>query len=228
MAFRCPQCACVSPLSEADVGAAGCMVRCEQCGTRWLARRFEEDPYQRPVLQRVIPALPEISDAVVIEHIGPGFTRLPPHRREQPAARRRTPRDRRALKIMGTVFGALVAIVLLRSPIVAALPQPPGSLPADVALLEFQSVRSETVHLRGNSTLFVEGEIVNRSGSDVALPAIRITLRSSAGEAVTSWLVEPAVAGLAAGRSIGFRSALASPPGEATQVTLNLAAREGT
>jgi hypothetical protein len=44
---------------------------------------------------------------------------------------------------------------------------------------------------------------------------------------VSSWLVEPAVAGLAAGKSIGFRSALASPPPDAAQVTLDLAARKG-
>jgi hypothetical protein len=41
-------------------------------------------------------------------------------------------------------------------------------------------------------------------------------------------VVEPAAAGLAPGRSIGFRSALASPPADASQVTLNLVAREGS
>jgi hypothetical protein len=40
-------------------------------------------------------------------------------------------------------------------------------------------------------------------------------------------VVEPAADGLAAGHSIGFRSALASPPKAATQVTLKLAEREG-
>jgi hypothetical protein len=44
---------------------------------------------------------------------------------------------------------------------------------------------------------------------------------------VSSWLVEPSVTGLAPGRSIGFRSAMASPPPDAAQVTLDLAARAG-
>ena len=227
MTVRCPQCASVASIPESDLDPAGSMIRCDMCGTRWLARRFEDDPYARPALQRVLPAtLMEVADAIVIEHIGPGVKRLPPpHRREPPPARQ-MPRDRRALKIFGTIFGALVGMVLLRAPIVAAFPVLNG-LPAEVAQLEFQRVRSETVHLGSLSTLFVEGEIVNRSGSDVSLPAIRITLRSPGGNAVTSWLVEPSVTGLAAGRSIGFRSALASPPDDATQVTLNLAAREG-
>ena len=199
------------------------MVRCSACGTRWLARVFEEDPYARPAPLRLLPAT-DISDALVIEHIGPGFARHVPVRRAPPPVVR-PPRDWRILKILGTFAGAFVAVVLLRTPIMAALP---GGLPDEVAMLEFQSVRSETVHLKGTSTLFVEGEIVNHATSDVVLPAIRITLRSPAGDAVSSWLVEPAVADLAPGGSIGFRSALASPPADATEVTLNLVAREGT
>jgi predicted Zn finger-like uncharacterized protein len=232
MTIRCPQCARVASVSDADLGPAGAMVRCESCGTRWLARRFDDDPYQRPALQ-LMPVSAGVVDAEVIEHVGAGFGgagfrkenfhRLPPpHRRE--AAPKGA--DRRALKILGTIFGAMIGIVVLRAPIVAAFPELTG-LPAEVADLEFQRVRSETVHLGGLSTLFVEGEVVNRSDGAVTLPAIRITLRSPGGDAVSSWLVEPAVAGLAAGASIGFRSALASPPDDATQVTLNLAAREG-
>ena len=163
----------------------------------------------------------------MIEHISPSFTRPPPRRRETSAvAARRL--DDRIFKGLGTLLVALIGVLVLRAPIVAALPQLPGAFPVEVAGLQFQRVRSETVHIRGSSTLVVEGEIVNTSAGDVTLPAIRVTLRSPAGAPVKSWLVEPAVAGLAAGRSIGFRSALAAPPDEATQVTLTLAAREGT
>jgi predicted Zn finger-like uncharacterized protein len=227
MPFRCPECACESPLAEADVGADGRMVRCVACGTHWLARRFDDDPYRYPALQRIELGAERFADAVVVEHISPSFMRKPPHRREPPA-RSAKRLDGRIVKGLGTLLVTLVGVVALRAPIVAALPQLPGALPLAVADLQFQRVRSETVRLHGDSTLFVEGEIVNTSGGDVALPAIRITLRSQEGAPVKSWLVEPAVAGLAAGRSVGFRSALASPPDEATQVTLNLAVREGT
>lgn len=225
MTLRCPQCASASDFSEGDIGPGGRMVRCGSCGTRWLARKFEDDPYERPALQRQVAA-PAIAEPVIIEHVGAGFARTPPpHAREAVAEVARAP-NRRTLKVVGTIFGALVALVVLRAPIVAAL-LAFGVPPAEVALLEFERVRSETVHLNGLSTLFVEGEIVNHSGADIALPAIRITLRAPDGGAVRSWLVEPSVSGLAAGRSVGFRSALASPPPDATQVSLNLAAREG-
>jgi len=132
------------------------------------------------------------------------------------------------LKILGGILGAVAFILMFRAPIVSALPELASlrGLPEAVDQLEFEQVRSETVHLNGVSTFFVEGEIVNRSASDVDLPAIRVTLKSLDGTTRTSWLVEPSTTGLAAGRSVGFRSALASPPEDATQVTLSLAARE--
>ena len=199
------------------------MLRCKACGTRWLARVFDADPYARKPIERMDAS--DIVDALVIEHVGPGFERAPIRSRLPVAAAVAPPkRNWKAWKIGATVLGALVAIFLLRSPILAALP---GNLPDEVSSLEFTSVRSETLHLRNGSTFVVEGEIVNRSATDIALPAIRITLRSPSGDPVSSWLVEPAVAGLGPGKSIGFRSALASPPPDAAQVTLDLAAREG-
>jgi predicted Zn finger-like uncharacterized protein len=226
MTVRCPQCSAIAPIGDDNLGDEGRMLRCRACGTRWLARTFASDPYRPPA---VVPFVADqrANEGIVIEHVGAGFAVPPP----SPAPKRRAspplltkPRDWRRLTIAGTVLAALVAIVAFRSPILAALP---GALPEEVTLLEFQSVRSETLHLGSTSTLLVEGQIINRSSEDVPLPAIRITLRSPAGDPVSSWLVEPSVTGLAPGRSIGFRSALASPPPDAAQVTLNLAAREG-
>lgn len=231
MTIRCPKCAAAAPIDEAMIGASGEIVRCEMCGTQWLARRFAHDPYERPGLQMVTstpqPRAADIADAVVIEHIGPGFAKLPPPWREE-AAPRGAPRNRRPLKILGGILGAVAFILMFRAPIVSALPELASlrGLPEAVDQLEFEQVRSETVHLNGVSTFFVEGEIVNRSAGDVDLPAIRVTLKSLNGTTRTSWLVEPSTTGLAAGRSVGFRSALASPPEDATQVTLSLAARE--
>lgn len=229
MTIHCPKCASPSPVDDTEIGDTGCMVMCGVCGTRWLARRFEQDPYRSPglQLQPFVPQASDISDAVVIEHVSPGFAKIPPHHREL-SAPRRVPGSSRNLKMFATILGAIALVMVFRSPIVAALPELSAikGLPEEVAGLEFQRVRSETVHINGVTTLFVEGEIINRSAADVELPAIRVTLKSPEGEAVTSWLVEPSAPGLAAGRSIGFRSALASPPADATQVTLNLALRE--
>jgi len=223
MTVRCPHCATIVPLADDEIGAAGRMVRCAACGTRWLARVLDEDPYARiPAVRRMTEA-DAAGDALVIDHVGPGFTPKPKPVATPPKARRA---PRRWPKMLAAVAGAVLAGVILRAPIMAAMPHA-GGLPAEVAMLEFQDVKSETVQLPGSDALLVEGTIVNRGASAVSLPAIRITLRSASGEAVTSWLVEPAVDGLAPGGSIGFRSALAAPPPDAAKVTLNLAAREG-
>jgi predicted Zn finger-like uncharacterized protein len=223
MAVRCPHCATIVPLADEEIGAAGRMVRCAACGTRWLARVLEEDPYARiPIVRRMTEA-DAAGEALVIDHVGKGFAPRPKPVAPPPKAGRS---PRRWPKILAAVAGAVVAGVILRGPIMAALPHARG-LPAEVAMLEFKDVKSETVQLRGSDALLVEGTLVNRGASAVSLPAIRITLRSSAGDAVTSWLVEPAVDGLAPGASVGFRSALAAPPPDAARVTLNLAAREG-
>jgi hypothetical protein len=172
----------------------------------------------------------DVTDAIVIEDSGrsPPRLRLPP---PVPADRDvKSWRPRIAVdgnpRTIGGIAAAVVGIAFLWSSIVAALPGM-SRLPAGDAALEFQKVRSETVALGGGRTLFVEGEIVNRSTARVELPAIEVTLKSEAGQPVRSWRVTLATEGLAAGRTIGFRSALASPPQDAAHVTLNFSKGSG-
>ena len=229
MPIYCPHCATPSDI-RAAVGATGRMARCRACGTTWLARVIDEDPYERRALAAA--GAGDVSEAVVIEHIGAGFKPEAPRPHPRPSARPRlaalVASDGGALKILAAGLAVVLAVAVLRIPFVAALPNlAPPALPQDADQLEFQKVHSETVERQGAKALYVEGEIVNRSDRDIALPAVRISLRSPDGAEVQSWLMEPSIEGLAAGHSIGFRSAVASPSPVATQVTLKLAAREG-
>lgn len=217
MAILCPSCAARQPIEDSAIGQ-GRMLHCGWCGTRWIARPFTENPYRRIAFEAE-----EVSDAIVIEHISPGRA---PH--AGPVRRERRPPpfpvDRRWLKGVAIALTVVAAFFALRVPLVAALPQ--KGLPAEVEQLAFQRVHSETLVRNGVTTLVVEGELVNNSATDVAVPAIRVSLRSTAGAEVYSWLVEPEKAGLAPGRSIGFRSAVSAPPVDASKVTLKLAARQ--
>lgn len=192
------------------------MVCCAVCGTRWLARPFEG---LLPLAERHAM----VADAVVIEEQEP--TRPPRRPPPNPSSSRRGLLVDRRLKALGVVFGVIAAFIVLRAPIVAALPEA-TRLPDGAGMLEFQKVRSETVRLGAVSTLFIQGEVVNRSPEHVTLPAVEITLRSPSGEPIASWQVELAADSLGAGRSIGFRSTLTAPPADAAQVTLNLAERD--
>lgn len=234
MTVRCPYCMSASMLSQEDVGAAGRMVTCKRCGTRWLARVYADDAYQRPAAFAAGAASSgPIEDAVVVEDLSPRAraARLRQSAPEEGRARalRHTPGRQRAFKIVGSVLGIAVALFMLRAPVVSALPVfgAAAGLQRSADALTFNRVRSEVLRIHGVSTLFVDGEVLNGSSAEVDLPAIRVTLKSTAGQTITSWLVEPARQQLDAGESIGFRSAFASPPAEATEVSLALARREG-
>ena len=155
-----------------------------------------ENPFRRIA----IAAEPEdISDAIVIEDIAPGRADHPGFGRSR-SAPPPFPADRRWLKGLGIALAAVAALFALRVPLVAALPQ--KGLSAEVQQLAFQRVHSETLVKNGVRTLVVEGELINNSDADVAVPAIRVSLRSPAGAEVYSWLVEPTKAGLGAGRFV--------------------------
>lgn len=96
---------------------------------------------------------------------------------------------------------------------------------ASARQLDFQKLRTERMDISGRPALMVEGEIVNRSTRIVSVPAVRVSLKTPEGQLVRYVVVEPGIATLAPGETAGFRSALASPPAHATQVTLDLAGR---
>lgn len=96
---------------------------------------------------------------------------------------------------------------------------------ASARQLDFQKLRTERMDISGRPALMVEGEIINRSTRIVSVPAVRVSLKTPEGQLVRSVVVEPGIAALAPGETAGFRSALASPPAHATQVTLDLAGR---
>jgi predicted Zn finger-like uncharacterized protein len=219
MAILCPSCAARQAVDEAGIGY-GRMLHCDWCGTRWIARPYAENPYKRVAFAAEPDA---ITDAIVIEHIPSGRANRPGSERRR---RRLPPRvtDGLWFKGLGVALAVVAAFFALRVPLVAALPQ--NALPADTAQLAFQRVHSETMVKNGVKTLVVEGELVNTSAGDVAVPAIRVSLLSPEGKEVYSWLVEPTKAGLAPGGSIGFRSAVSAPPADASQVTIRLAQRQ--
>jgi len=226
MAIRCPKCRTPSLLSANDVGKVGRLVRCPACETTWLARHFADDSYGArqsrdpgPMVRRgpliidaeVIPSVRFTTASSGGTDVGGGIAAA-----TALASRYRVAVGATALILM------LVAVILL-TPALSPLPRLSAML-SGMEGVALQGVSSRTVKLRGTDAILVEGEIVNRTGREMDVPAVRIALKQGGSE-VYSWLLEPTVLRVAAGDKVGFRSAMASPRPGATQVALSLAGR---
>jgi len=224
MTLRCPKCKTPSLLSASEVGEVGRLERCPNCETTWLARDYSESAEgfgrrdRRPMTHRE----PPIIDAEFVPPIrfATGFHGQGAARVDFPGSARA---GRLAVAAGATVLILILLAVALLTPAVSALPRLAGfgSGQGSVAL---EGVSSKTVTLRGTEAILVEGQIVNRSSEELDVPAIRIALKDGGAE-VYSWLMEPTVERVAAGETVGFRSAMASPRPGATQIALSLADR---
>jgi predicted Zn finger-like uncharacterized protein len=233
VAIVCPQCAVPAALSAEVVSASGRLLRCKRCGTTWLARAKSADWFgnrggERPELTVRRTGRPRFER--VIEHGPPiGAGSAPPpqrHHAEAPPGRGRF--------ALGRVFGswagvvvsvfasALVAIVALQ---LSAVGAPSGEDLAKYAGLEIRLVRAAVEPARSGRAVVVIGEIVNRTGKAMAVPAVRIALLSRGSER-RSWYHAPAETRLAAGQATLFRSTLATPPADVDAVTFRLAERQ--
>jgi hypothetical protein len=201
------------------------MIRCQRCGTNWLARQIAGDVYRAPP---VIPRKPSPRrDPLIIEGelVLTARPRSGPAKRyEAPPAviRRKAPPWPLQRSLVVLVVGlVLIGAISATAPIVAALPGFSGIF-AKAGGIAIERLHSKTIRGRSGDAILVEGELVNRAAETAPVPAIRISLRTSGADEVYSWAVEPAVASLAGGASVGFRSVLANPVPGAVHVAASL------
>ncbi len=203
------------------------MARCVRCGTAWLARDVTGDAYgrERFALRPLVGRQPLIIEGEVARPSARhGTTLARPAAAQPPPGKRRPPPARYRLAAFGAGIG-LVVLLGLAVPIAAAIPGIAGLFSADAGIV-LDRIRSNSMKLGGSDALMVEGELTNTTGHGMPVPAIRISLHRDGGGEAYSWLVEPSALELAAGASIGFRSALANPVPDAASVVVSLAPRE--
>ncbi len=218
MAISCPTCGMVAD-SRGEVRRVGRLTRCGNCGTAWFARSGVEKAPTRAGAAALAGA--DISDAIVVEEIPAAIARpaMDPPVRLRPAI----PSAAIPALRYGVIGAAIViAVALLKAPLVAALPQLNAASAAAVGL-EFRNIQSRTIGIGLSRTVVVEGTVANTLGRSVDLPLLKITLKTTDGNDVTSWVIQPAKSSLAAGQSVAFKSARVSPADNATQVTVSLA-----
>jgi len=145
-------------------------------------------------------------------------------RRARMQVRRKT--KRRSSKwtaVILVLFGFNVALIGARNEVVRYLPQT-SSLFAAVGLqvnlrhLTFDDVKITKEDRDGVGVLVVEGTIASVSDKAVEVPRLRFAARNATGQEIYSWTALPDRSILQPGEKLPFRSRLASPPADASDV----------
>ena len=242
MANVCPYCAAPADLAGEPVDAAGRLLRCTRCGTKWLPRFGAADQFRgresnRPVEKMGVTGRPRFER--IIEHSAPERSWEARARAARPSEFREDtgqPDDQRGLSTgrwtvqawsgvaAAIVLSLLVATLAVNSSIVGGAS---GDTMTQYTGLEIRLVRGVVERARAGLAVVVEGEISNITDEEVAVPAVRVSLRSEGVERY-SWFVEPTETRLAGRSAVLFRSVHPAPPSGIDEVAFRLTERSET
>jgi len=214
------------------------MLRCNRCNTTWFARMPVADPFMKeggesPYLASRRVGRPRSER--IIEHDAAG---LPRQDQVQPVEPPESGQDgmsvairglRVGRRLVGAWFGAIAAVLIGSSVTILALQSAVvGAAPAvemaQFAGLEIRLISATVEPVHNQNAVIVIGEIANRTGGDLAVPAVRIAVRSGGTER-HAWLHQPDRTRLSGGEALTFRSFLTSPPAGIDEVAFRLARR---
>lgn len=142
------------------------------------------------------------------------------------AKRPRLVLSRHAMPALIIVLGLiLVCLIAGRQQIVRLLPQTASlyariGLPVNLRGLAFENIKTTRDIEDGVPILIVEGEVVGTTGRHTEVPRLRFAVTDNTGKEIYAWTARPAKTLLPPGEVLPFRSRLASPPAEASGVTV--------
>lgn len=155
---------------------------------------------------------------------------------ERIAARRSFRRARPARRRLFTATSALPALICvlllalgslftLRQQVVRHLPQTASlyamlGMPVNLRGLQFDNVKTVRETQDGVPVLVVEGDIVGTGARLTEVPRLRFAVLDRNGKEIYAWTARPDRTLLPPGEALPFRSRLASPPAEASGVTV--------
>ena len=121
------------------------------------------------------------------------------------------------------LFAFNIALIAGRSEVVRYLPQTASlfaaiGLPVNLRNLEFEGITISKETQDGVSILIIEGRIVNTSRKAVDVPRVRFAARTTTGQEVYTWTMQPPRSLLGPGDSVAFTSRLAAPPADAADI----------
>jgi predicted Zn finger-like uncharacterized protein len=144
-------------------------------------------------------------------------------RQRMQARRKQSRRTSRWTAIVLVLFAINVALIGARDDVVRYLPQTASlfaaiGLPVNLRHLKFENVRISKETQDGVNILIVDGTIVSTANKPVPVPRLRFAARNATGQEVYTWTALPSRSILGPGETLDFRSRLASPPADASDV----------
>jgi predicted Zn finger-like uncharacterized protein len=143
--------------------------------------------------------------------------------------------DRLEMPLLPTLVVLQLALIgagfLWRNDIVRALPQTASLFRAVGLTVNLRGLAFSDVHLTkdvhdGVTVLVIEGAIKNISGSAISVPRLRFSLRNPGLAELFSWTAPPDRGTLGPDETLPFRSRLASPPADGSDVLVRFLTRQ--
>lgn len=142
--------------------------------------------------------------------------------------RKQKRRSSKWVAIILLLFAVNIALVVARSQVVRYFPQTASlyelvGLGVNLRHLTFEDVKISREETDGVQVLAVEGTIVSQSSSPVEVPRLRFAVRNATGQEIYAWTSKPSRSILEPGQTLPFRSRLASPPADSSDVLVRFA-----
>lgn len=246
MILTCPECASRYFVDDSKVGAAGRVVRCAACGTRWTARNedaldlFEEPSAADLAGEPNLTALGGAADSAADDSETP-VDQLPGE--ELPKVfRARADAERRLkeAKTTGLVWGGMVAVMILllgaawlNNINVAKLwPGTAGAYafinrPVNTVGLVVEDLKAEPSMQDGHAAITITGVIRNITDHAVTTPPLRVALLNKHEKRVAGRLAAAADPLIPPSQTRHFSVTLLDPPRTANTLEIGFALEPG-
>jgi predicted Zn finger-like uncharacterized protein len=174
------------------------------------------------------PIVPPIAEPPPLDTVHDEIESFTARRARMHVRRKQKLRSSKWTAIILLLFGLNVAVFAARAEVVRFFPQTASlfemiGLKVNLRHLTFQDVKITKEENDGVPVLAVEGTIVSQSSSPVEIPRLRFAVRNATGQEIYAWTSKASQSILQPGNKLPFRSRLASPPADASDVLVRFA-----
>jgi predicted Zn finger-like uncharacterized protein len=232
MLIVCKTCASSYHIPREILGENGCQLRCVGCGAAWAVTSEALEADGASIMQGSrLPAVSAIARAGSRDHQARFGRDGRAERRAQALTQRKSGGANKiatfsaALLMLGSAMGVIAA----RAAVVRAAPDTARifaaiGLPVNLRGLALDNVHTNIFDSGDRKVLIVEGAVVNLRDASVDTPSMRIALRGSDKREIYVWTAPAPKAQLGPNERITFRSRLAAPPEDVSDVLVRFAA----